>query len=336
MRIAILNYEDAILSSVIGPYDILNQTNGILEGFQLNPKNKQLDVEIVSTTIEQGANLKIPNVSSHSTIYNNKSYDLVIIPAMQAEKTGLVLQREQDVIKWITKQYENGSELASICMGAFLLAETGLLDGKYATTHWLGAEMFRKMYPNVTLVDHKIIAENGRIYTSGGAYSFTSMMIYLVEKYFGRHAAITLSKIFLIHIHDTQQITYSIFTQQKNHQDEGVKNAQHFIEDEFSKNLSLNEMAVKANMSPRTFIRRFKKATGNTPYEYLQRVRVEKAKKLLEYSGKGIEEVCLETGYEDFSAFRKVFKRIAGTTPKEYKKRYYKMFASGNVQFTKN
>ena len=333
MKVAILNYPDAILSSVIGPYDILKQTNGILESFGID-KNRKLSVEIVSTGSFK--NLDIPEITSHTNIAEAPQYGLVIIPAMAVEKLKEVLEREKGLVAWLKKQYFKGAEVASICMGAFLLAETGILDGKCATTHWLGSKMFRDMYPQVTLVDHKIIAENDRVYTSGGAYSFTSLMIYLMEKFYGRQAAIILSKIFLIHIHDTEQITYSIFTHQKKHQDEGIKNAQVFIEGGYSKNLSLASMADKAKMSQRTFIRRFKKATGNTPFEYLQRVRVEKAKKLLEYSGKGIEEVCLEVGYEDFSAFRKVFKRVVGTTPNAYKKRYYKMFGPKNVLFAEN
>jgi transcriptional regulator GlxA family with amidase domain len=235
---------------------------------------------------------------------------------------------------WLKWQYAEGAEVASICLGAFLLASTGLLDGKTATTHWLGAKSFRKMFPKVTLLDDKIIVDHNRIYSSGGAFSFTSLMMYLIGKFFDHQAAMLASKVFMIHIHDTRQTSYSIFHHQKDHGDSEIAAVQDYIERKYKSSISNEQLAKLVNISDRTLVRRFKKATGNTPYEYVQRIRIEAAKKLLENRDTGIEQIALEIGYEDFSAFRKVFKRLTGVTPLEYKRKYGKTFLPDYVNIS--
>jgi transcriptional regulator GlxA family with amidase domain len=251
---------------------------------------------------------------------------------MDEDKINIVLEREKKLIDWIKWQYHEGAEVASICLGAFILASTGLLNGKCATTHWLGVDYFKIMFPDVKLVEDKIIVDNGNLYTSGGAFSFTSLMIYLIEKYCGHQAAITMSKVFLIHVHDTQQTSYSILSLNERHNDKQIKFVQQYIGENYMNSLNIESLAKIAILGTRTFIRRFKKATGNTPYEYIQRVKVEVAKKMLEKSNEGVEQICMNVGYMDFSAFRKVFKKIVGITPSDYKKRYSHMFLPGVSQ----
>jgi transcriptional regulator GlxA family with amidase domain len=226
------------------------------------------------------------------------------------------LLNETNLLQWIQRQFANGSDVAAMCLGTFILAATGLLEGRKATTHWLGAPMFRQRYPNITLEDDKIIIDEGRIYTSGAAYSFTSLMIYLIEKFAGRDIALAVAKVFMIQVHDTSQHAFSIFNLQHNHGDEIIFSIQKYIEQHYHDKLNIEFLADRCNLSQRTFIRRFISVTGNKPLEYIQRVRVEAAKRLLEKARHSVEEIANHTGYEDFHSFRNIFKRFTGLTPK--------------------
>jgi transcriptional regulator GlxA family with amidase domain len=234
------------------------------------------------------------------------------------------LKGNKGLIDWIKKQYKDGAEVASICTGAFMLASTGLLDGKSCSTHWSVADNFRSMFPNVDLQPDKLITDENGIYTNGGAYSFLNLMIYLVEKYYDRQTAIYCSKVFQIEMDRESQSAFIIFKGQKKHADEIVKEAQDYIESNVREKISVKQLASRFAVSRRQFDRRFIRATGNTPFEYLQRVKVETAKKLLEVGWKTVSEVMYEVGYSDASAFRRVFKKITSLSPIEYRNRYNK------------
>jgi transcriptional regulator GlxA family with amidase domain len=211
-----------------------------------------------------------------------------------------------------------------MCSGAFLLAATGLLEGKTCSTHWNLADKFRRLFPNIDLKADKLITADKGIYTNGGAYSFLNLILFLVEKYFDRETAIYCSKIFQIDMDRTSQSPFFIFQTQKNHGDEMICHAQTYIEENLREKISFEELASKLATSRRTFDRRFIKATGNTPVEYLQRVKVEVAKNTLEKGRKNVNEVMDEVGYSDDKAFREVFKKITGLSPLEYRGKYNK------------
>jgi transcriptional regulator GlxA family with amidase domain len=323
MKVAILNFEGAVASSVAGPYDMLAKLPSISQS--LNVKSKTFfEVDIVNT---DNLVAKQPfNMVGNVTMSNRKAYDLVFIPAMNFLCIEQTLQQEAAMIKWIRKQYDGGADIASMCLGAFALASTGLMDGKRATTHWMGAAYFKQLFPDVKLEDEKIIVDEGRIYSSGAAFAFTSLIIYLIEKFCGREMAFAASKVFLIQVHDSSQHSFSIFNLQRNHEDYDIGRVQDYIEKNYDELLTINGLAEKFNMSPRTFIRKFTAITGNTPLEYIQRVRVEGAKRLLEKGKLTVEQVCLKSGYGDFGFFRNIFKRLTGLTPQEYKRKYGLMF----------
>jgi transcriptional regulator GlxA family with amidase domain len=237
------------------------------------------------------------------------------------------LKDEADMIKWIKKQHERGADIASMCLGAFLVASTGLLNGKKATTHWMGSDYFRQLFPKVKLEDDKVIIDEGRIYSSGAAFSFTSLIIYLIEKFCGRDMSLASAKVFMIQVHDSSQHSFSIFNLQRNHEDYNIGRVQDYIEKNYDQLPTIAGLAGKFNMSARTFIRKFTSITGNTPIEYIQRVRVEAAKRLLEKGKLTVEQVCMEAGYSDFGFFRNIFKRLTGLKPQEYKRKYGHMFA---------
>lgn len=249
--------------------------------------------------------------------------DLVIIPAVHGDMKN-VIKANQSFIPWIIKQYKSGAEVASLCIGAFILATTGLLKGKHCATHWLASEEFRIMFPDVKLVDDKIITEEHGIYTSGGAYSSLNLILYLVEKYAGREMAILSSKIFEIDIERSSQSPFIIFKGQKDHNDDPIRKSQEFIENNFQNKITVDQLAEMFCVGRRNFERRFKKATGNTVVEYIQRVKIEAAKKSFESSRKNINEVMFDVGYMDTKAFRMVFKKITNLSPLEYKNKYNK------------
>jgi transcriptional regulator GlxA family with amidase domain len=226
------------------------------------------------------------------------------------------------LVDWIEKQYRAGAEIATICTGAFLLAASGLLDGKSCSTHWSVASAFRSMFPNVNLQADKLITDENGIYTNGGAYSFLNLVIYLVEKYYDRQTAIYCSKVFQIELDRNSQSAFSIFTGQKSHGDETVLKAQAYIESKLHEKVSVEHLSVRFSVGRRNFDRRFIKATGNTPVEYSQRVKIESAKKAIESSRKTINEVMYDVGYSDVKAFREVFRKFTGMSPLEYRNRY--------------
>lgn len=256
-----------------------------------------------------------------SLIDDIKHTDLIILPAIHSDFKQS-LEENADLIPWLTHHYKKGAEIASLCIGTFFLAATDLLDGKSCSTHWQYAQEFRKQYPATRLEDEKIVTETAGIYTSGEAFAFTNLMVYLIEKYAGRETAILAAKGFMVDIDRSSQSPFMIFSGQRNHKDEQVLQAQDYIENHFHKEVSVKNLCNRINLGRRTLERRFKKATSNTVLEYLQRVRVEAAKKELEKGRKTIAEVMYDVGYNDTKAFREVFRKVTFMTPLKYQQKY--------------
>ena len=240
---------------------------------------------------------------------------------------GEMINKNKAFLPWIISQYNRGADVASLCVGAFLLAATGLLNGKECSTHWMFADQFRASFPEVKLVDGRIVTEQEGLYSSGGATSYWNLLLHLVEKYAGREMAIMASKVYALEIDRKSQSPFAIFNGQKKHEDEPIKQAQEFIENNIGEKLSVEDLAVKFSIGRRHFERRFKQATNNTPLEYMQRVKIEAAKKKLESSGLNVNEVMYEVGYVDNKAFRTIFKKHTGLSPVEYRNKYNKRAA---------
>jgi transcriptional regulator GlxA family with amidase domain len=323
MRIAILNYEHAVATCVTGPAEIWSALAITVPLLTNSPLKQPVDIDYIRAD-KKKLWRKALNTGIEEQLGSNDEYHLVIIPAMRSAKIDDVVNSERMLVDWLRQQHTKSADLASICIGAFLLAETGLLKGKKATTNIRFADRFRQRYPEVEVQDDKIIIDQGNIYTCGGAFVFTTFMIYLIEKYFGHQEAIMVSKILMINTHQLPQHTFSVFQLQRNHSDEKIVEAQLFIEKNYEHSLSIEGLAGRYYMSNRNFIRRFEAATSNTPLEYLQRVRIEAAKKLLENSNDSVEHIAFKCGYDDIGFFRKIFKRNVALNPKEYQKKYGK------------
>ena len=217
--------------------------------------------------------------------------------------------------------------MASLCLGAFILASTGLVNGKKCATHWAAANEFKRMFPEVQLVTEKIITDEHRIYSSGGAFSYLNLILYLIEKFAGRDMAILSAKIFAIEIDRETQSPFIIFQGQKGHEDEVVKKAQEYIEKNYQEKITVDELATMFAISRRNLERRFRKFTYNSVVEYIQRVRIEAAKMNLERTRENVNEAMYKVGYNDTKAFRTTFKKITGLSPLEYKNKYNRQLA---------
>ena len=313
---------NANMSSITGSYEILTRANAY---WQQVEKKSLMEIRLASFVND--VKMEAGFFSIHPiNIKAIKKVDLIIIPSL-AHAYEQMIHENVSLIAWIKDQYKNGAEIASICTGAFLLAATGLLEGKSCSTHWNAEAGFRRLFPNIELYVDKLLTVEKGIYTNGGAYSFLNLMLFLVEKYFDRETAIVCSKIFQIDIDRNSQSPFHIFQAQKSHGDELIFKAQTFIEKNLSRKISFEDLASQLAISRRNFDRRFVKATGNSPVEYLQRVKVEVAKKTLETGRKSIFEVMNDVGYSDDKAFREVFKKITGLSPLDYRAKFNKQLS---------
>lgn len=319
-KVSILVPESALLAAVDDPRHVFSMVNSF---YEKDGKPAIFDIKLVG--LSKTVNLHNSSFTVHTDLLLNevKRTDLIFIPAFDG-KMETVLEKNKDFVPWINEQYKRGAEVVSLCIGAFLLAKTGLLKGKQCSTHWRSAEQFRKMFPEINLVTDKIITEEQGIYTSGGATSYWNLLLYLVEKYTNRETAILTAKVFAIDIERHSQSQFIIFNNQSNHADEPVKKAQKYIENNFQNKITVDQLSLMFAVGRRSFERRFKRATNNTVTEYIQRVKIEAAKKSFETSRKNIYEVMYDVGYSDTKAFRGTFKKITGMTPIDYRNKYNK------------
>ncbi|MFT4523099.1 MAG: transcriptional regulator GlxA family with amidase domain [Bacteroidia bacterium] len=315
-----------IVDTIIASYNLLKMANSH------NKKIHQIHsdlftIDLVGLNNEPVQYQNLFQVSPTKSIHEIGKTDLIIITAIAGDIEKQI-ERNLEFIPWIKRhRIENDAEIASLCKGAFLLAETGLLNNKSCATHWSSHAQFKQRYPKVNLVPEKIISEDNGLYSSGGAYSFLNFMIYLIEKYYGRETAVWCSKISEIEFDRYNQNQFIIFSGQKDHDDKPIKQAQLYIENNFEKKIIIEEIANLVHLSSRSFLRRFKKATSNTPLEYIQRVKIEAAKKSLESSFQSVQEVMYASGYIDVKAFRNTFRKYTGLSPSDYRRKYNREIA---------
>jgi transcriptional regulator GlxA family with amidase domain len=308
------------LVNIEGTHQILSEVNNLCTALGKAPL---FDIQLVGLSEETSLREGLFTIKPDCLLSDVAKTDLIIIPAVHGHFPWIV-EANRAFIPWTLQQFTNGAEVASLCIGSFFLAATGLLKGKKCATHWRFANEFRALYPDVELVDDKIITDEDGIYTSGGAYSFMNLLVYIIEKYAGREIAIFIAKAFMIDIDRNLQSPFIIFQGQKAHEDETVKKAQEYIEKNFEEKITVDQLADAFAVGRRSLERRFKKATCNTVTEYIQRVKIEAAKKDLETGKKNVNEVMYDVGYSDVKAFRSIFRKITGLSPIEYRNKYNK------------
>jgi len=319
MKIALLAHEDVILSTITGALDMFVQTNRY---FQEAGKPAPFQIMLVG---EGPGNEFFPNFPDRYMDYRALAevpdLQLLIVPAFYGD-TDHILQKHRPLLDWIKQLSEKGTEIASLCSGSYWLAEAGILTGRTCTSHWRDIDDLRARYPDTRFLSDRVITDHDGIYTSGGSFSSLNLILYLIDKFCGREVGIWASKVFSLDIDRTRQSHFEIFQGQRSHQDEEILKAQAFIEAAYDQEITVDHMAGQTNMSKRNFIRRFKNATRNTPLEYLQRVKIEAAKKALEKNPETVTSLMQLAGYNDIKTFRKIFKRITGLTPQDYRKKY--------------
>lgn len=323
-HIIILATEGSNLGSIDNPRRAFLAVNEYLKD---KGKPRLFKIQIAGTSKKVKLANGIYTLHPDIEIKNIKTAALIIIPAFEGDiKAGV--EQNKNLIPWIIGQYRNGSEIASLCVGAFLLAATGLLDGRNCSTHWRASDEFKNNFPKVNLVTDKILTDENGIYTSGGAFSSANLILYLIEKYAGKEAAIHCSKTFQVDVDRHSQSPFIIFKGQKDHNDLHIKKAQEFIEKNVSEKISVDQLASMLSIGRRNLERRFKKATSNSLVEYIQRVRVEAAKQRFESSSDNVNEVMYNVGYNDPKSFRTTFKRFTGLSPVNYRNKYNRELAS--------
>jgi transcriptional regulator GlxA family with amidase domain len=317
-EIALVIHEDATLSTVTGAMDMLIHTNRL---FQATGKPQPFNI-VLAGEKESNSLLPVnPSLVSYTLASELSEPDLIIVPAFYGDRD-VMLKKHHDIINWINTKYQNGAEVASLCSGIYFLAEAGLLPGRSCTAHWSDMDDIVRRYPDVNFLSDMVITDQDGIYTSGGAFSSLNLILYLIDKFCGREVGIWASKMFSLDMDRISQSHFAVFKGQRQHRDDEILKAQTYIEENHHLPLNIDEIAEHTNMSKRNFIRRFKKATKNTPFEYLQRVKIESAKKALEKGAQNINLLMYDTGYNDIKTFREVFKKITGLTPKDYRQKY--------------
>lgn len=319
-KVTILGLHNTMATTIFGPMDILNQAGRLWRRIKQSPQAPFFDVTVASADGQPIQSVNNIHIQPHCSIQDVQRPDLIIISS--ATYINKIVHMNPELIPWIRHQYKQGAHVASICTGVFLLAETGLLDGKSATLHWGFVDTFRKRYPNVDLQQDRMFIDHGRLYCSAGVSAGMDLSLYLVEKFCGRQAAVESAKTMVLDLGREKQTPYIRFSAPRDHGDPLVIKAQASIEQHQTEALDYDRLAEKLAMSRRSLERRFKRCTGFTPLGYMQQLRVERAKRMLEEGDRTFNEITYQVGYEDISFFRKIFVRQTGLRPKEYQQKF--------------
>lgn len=319
--VTILGFNQAYASAITGALDLFalaGVTWQRMQGFEPSPFFK---VQIATLGKKPLKCINQLEMLSHIAIEEVKHTDLLLIPTIGGSLVK-VIEQNQTLLKYIKYHYENGSDIASNCSGAFFLAEAGLLDNKEATTHWGYAELFKQRYPKVNLRAEQLITHNDSIYCSGGGMAWFDLTLLLIERYCGHDIATTTAKAHVIDLARGQQSAYANLRSKKYHQDPDILLIQEWLEINYAQPIQIIQLAQRVNLSIRTFNRRFKRATEQNPLEYLQSLRIEAAKKQLETSNDNAQRIINQIGYDDLSSFTRLFKKHTGLSPSQYAKKF--------------
>lgn len=319
-KVTILAPHNTMATTIFGPMDILNQAGRLWNQVHGLPKAPFFDVSIASADGQPIRSVNNVFIQPHLGIEDVIQTDLIIISS--ATYIDQILEKTPKVTDWLRLHYNQGTHIASICTGVFLLAETGLLDGKTATLHWGFTDMFRRRYPKVRLEQERIFIDHGSLYCSAGVSAGLDLCLYLVEKYCGKRIAVESAKTMVLDMGRLSQNPYGSLTLRKDHGDALVGKIQDWIEANGSQDIDYDWLANEFGVSLRSMERRFRRSVGVTPLGYLHKVRVEKAKLLLEEGKLNFTEITFEVGYEDVPFFRKIFFRHTGLKPYEYRNKF--------------
>lgn len=324
LDVVILGFDGVLGSVLAGALDLFSFTGVSWQRFLDLPVAAKFRVRIASLN---GADIRCSNrliMQAHCDISEVIDCDLLLIPTI-GDSIDKVLSHNAALLPHITRLAETQADIASNCSGAFFLAEAGLLNNKTATTHWGYAQKFKQDYPQVNLQDNQFVTQSGNIFCAAGGSAFYELGLLLIERYCGREISTQVAKTQIIDSKRGNQQSYTNVTLHKPHSDQLVTRVQAFIENNFAQNLAISELATKVNVTPRTLNRRFQTAVAMRPIEYIQAVRIEQAKRLLESGTVTIKSLADQVGYSDISSFTRLFKRATKLTPKEYQNKFSRL-----------
>ena len=319
-KVTILAFDSAPSTTITGPLDVFSFAGGSANLIAEESPDPNFVVQVASP---DGSPVQCANqvsIAAHKAMHDVEDPDLIVLAGLWDIEG--VLSTHHKAFDWLRMQYDRGAHIATMCTGSFVLAATGLLDGKDATTHWGAADVFRQLFPKVNLKPEQLIVDNGDLYCAGAFTACYDLSLYLVAKYVGYNVAAESAKTLIHDIGRISQTPYSSFNFQRNHTDDSILQMQRKLEKEYSDDFDIDNLAHEAGMSRRTFERRFKTATGDTCMQYLQKVRVEVAKQILEEKKSSFDEVSYEVGYKNSSFFRKIFNKHTGLRPSEYRNKF--------------
>jgi transcriptional regulator GlxA family with amidase domain len=324
LDVTVVLLEDGYSSTAIAPIEIFHSAGVVwnwLHGEAVRPRFRVRTVSIDGRKVSAAGSLGlIPDCA----INDVKQTDIIIVSAPGWELLDDIA-KNTPLVPWLRKWHARGAYIAGTCTGVAFLAESGILDGRQATTHWGVADIYRERYPKVRWRTEQFVTEDGRLFCSGGVYASIDLSLYLVEKFCGHEVALQVAKSLLLSMPRGRQSGYSVVQLSRPHSDDKIRQTEEYLQQHFDSDISIDSLAQRVGMGPRNFIRRFKAATGRVPGAYIQTLRVSAAKELLEHGSSSIQTVSTKIGYEDIGFFRNLFKRHTGMTPGEYRDRFSQM-----------
>lgn len=320
-NVIIVGFDGVLGSALTGALDLFSFTGVSWQRFLGQAIQPRFKVQIASLN---GANIRCSNrliMQAHCDIKKITECDLLLIPTI-GDSIDKVLASNRELISHLQRLADTQTDIASNCSGAFLLAEAGLLQGKSATTHWGYASKFKQDYPEVDLQPKQFVTQSDNIFCAAGGSAFYDLALLLIERYCGREVSAQVAKTQVIDKKIGDQSSYTNATLHSPHSDPVVTRIQHYIEQHYTESLQVNELAALVNITPRTLNRRFQACLSMRPIEYIQAVRIEQAKRLLESADVSIKTLAYQVGYHDLSSFSRLFKRATNLTPKAYQQKF--------------
>jgi transcriptional regulator GlxA family with amidase domain len=327
IRVCIVATPDAMVGPISGLYETLMSVGPVAVAEHDAPADAApFAVEIVGLSAGPMRSARSLPLAAHRSIDDVAETDVVIVPSMEIDGRGeWVPGRHPEIVAWLRAMHAGGATICSACSGGMLTAETGLLDGNEATVHWISEAAFRKRHPEVILrIDQSLVVsgEGGRLICSGASSAWHDLALHLVARHVGPATATALARFMLMEWHPDGQAAFGVFDPPTDHGDAAIASTQRWIAEHLAVANPVEQMVEQSGVPERTFKRRFRAATGETPITYVQRSRVERAKRRLEQSTDSIEEISWAVGYEDPASFRRLFKRLTGLTAGEYRRRF--------------
>lgn len=319
--VTIVFLKETFSSTAIGPMEVFCHAGALwntLTGKRPLPRFRVTTASVDGRAVPCDGRIEIrPDMATAAV----RKTDLIFIPTTGVNIEN-VIERYDPLVPWLQRWHKRGAAIASVCTGVGVVAATGLLDGRRATTHWALADRFREKYPKVKWMPELMVTEDRGFYCGGGVNASTDLALYLVERFCGHDVAMQTAKALLLNTPRAWQAGFAIVPLKTNHSDETVSTAQEWMHQNFHKAFPLEAPARRAGMSLRNFVRRFKQATGDSPLNYLQKLRVAAAKRLLESDHRTMQEISSAVGYQDVAFFRSVFQRHTGVSPSAYRESF--------------